>query len=86
MAKRTGPEAHAALLLASAMDREPPDREGNPGTVHGDLVLAWRALRTKGDAKAWEAATKPLGKLRTCRFVRLVDRASHGMQRQRTHR
>ncbi len=61
-AKRIGPEAHSALLLASAFDREPSDRAGDPASVHEGLVLAYRALRVKGDRTAWDAATKPLAK------------------------
>ncbi|MCK6461378.1 MAG: HEAT repeat domain-containing protein, partial [Planctomycetes bacterium] len=73
LARRIGREAHAALLLASAFDREPGDRAGDPGSVHGDLVLAWRALRTKGDRKAWEIATKPLGKPSSDECLAVVD-------------
>jgi hypothetical protein len=72
-AKRTSPQAHAALLLASAFDREPPEREGDPGTVHGDLVIAWRAMRTKGDRAAWDLATKPCGKPSSDECLAVVD-------------
>lgn len=61
-AKRIGPEALTALLLASAFDREPLDHAGDPGSVHGGLVQGWRALRVKRDRAAWDAATKPLSK------------------------
>jgi peroxiredoxin len=73
VAKRIGPEAHAALLLASAFDREPGDREGDPGTVHGDLVIAWRAMRTGGDRAAWDRATKPLAKPSSDECLAVVD-------------
>jgi len=72
-AKRLGPEAHAALLLASAFDREPGERAGDPGTVHGDLVLAWRALKTKGDHAAWDLATKPLAKASSDECLAVTD-------------
>jgi hypothetical protein len=72
-AKRLGPEARAALLLASAFDREPGERPGDPGTLHGDLVIAWRALRTKHDRKAWDTVTKPLLNPRSDECLAVTD-------------
>lgn len=72
-ARRIGPEAHAALLLASACDREPVERAGDPGTVRGDLVIAWRALKTKGDRTRWDALVKPLAKASSDECLALVD-------------
>jgi hypothetical protein len=61
-AKRTGPEALTALLLASAFDREPADVAGGPASIHGALAQAWRTLRVKGDRAAWDLATAHLSK------------------------
>jgi hypothetical protein len=72
-AKRIGPEATAALLLASAFDREPPERAGDVTSVHGQLAAAWRALRVKQDRAAWDAATKPLAKPGTDECLEVTD-------------
>ena len=72
-ARKLGPYAHAALLLASAGAKGETPRKVETDTVHGRLIDGWRRLRVSNDASPWTIWTGPLSRPNSDECLETVD-------------